>query len=350
MPEERRSLNLVELDAAASPAEVAAELATGGLFGGGKVVIVAEPAFLQSKEDLAGAFARASDMWREGRQREAARRLVALAARFGWSTADLCGESPPPVDEWERKLQPDDGLRARGRRLPARRRPLRRGEEPPGREGRRLRPRGASRARSTARVRPGDHGREGRRSTAAGEAAGRGGVPHHARREERGNLGCQAAGPRADARGMLAGTGKSVDPGAEDRLAALVGTDARALAAEVAKLAAFVGDRRRLASPTWTRWWRAPPPTPSSRSATPSRPATSPGRSVSCAGASPTAPAPTCGWARWPAPSGGCWSSRNGDAWHPAESGSPPSATGAPRSFPPSMPRRWGSASPTGSG
>jgi DNA polymerase-3 subunit delta len=42
---------------------------------------------------------------------------------------------------------------------------------------------------------------------------------------------------------MLAGTGKSVDRGAEDRLAALAGTDARALAAEVAKLAAFVGER-----------------------------------------------------------------------------------------------------------
>ena len=43
---------------------------------------------------------------------------------------------------------------------------------------------------------------------------------------------------------MLAGTGKSIDAGAEARLAALVGTDARSLAAEVAKLATFVGDRK----------------------------------------------------------------------------------------------------------
>src|SRR5512135_2818914 len=51
VPEARRSLNLVELDAAASPAEVAAELSTVGLFGGGKAVLLPEPAFLTSKED-----------------------------------------------------------------------------------------------------------------------------------------------------------------------------------------------------------------------------------------------------------------------------------------------------------
>ncbi|HYG69559.1 MAG TPA: DNA polymerase III subunit delta, partial [Anaeromyxobacteraceae bacterium] len=51
VPEGQRALNLVELDAAASPAEVAAEIATGGLFGGSKVVLVQEPAFLASKED-----------------------------------------------------------------------------------------------------------------------------------------------------------------------------------------------------------------------------------------------------------------------------------------------------------
>ncbi len=81
VPEAQRSLNLVEVDGAAGPGEVAGELGTGGLFGGGKVVLVAEPAFLQSKEDLAGAFAKASDMWREGRQREAARLGPEVALR-----------------------------------------------------------------------------------------------------------------------------------------------------------------------------------------------------------------------------------------------------------------------------
>jgi DNA polymerase-3 subunit delta len=43
---------------------------------------------------------------------------------------------------------------------------------------------------------------------------------------------------------LLAGTGKRVDRGGEGRLAALVGGDARTLAQEVAKLAAYVGDRK----------------------------------------------------------------------------------------------------------
>jgi DNA polymerase-3 subunit delta len=43
---------------------------------------------------------------------------------------------------------------------------------------------------------------------------------------------------------LLAGTGKRVDRGGEDRLAELVGDDARVLASEVAKLSAYVGDRK----------------------------------------------------------------------------------------------------------
>jgi DNA polymerase-3 subunit delta len=246
VPEPQRSLNLVELDAAASPAEVAAELSTGGLFGGGKVVVVGEPAFLQSKEDLAGAFARASDMWREGRQREAARRLVALAARFGWSTSDLCGDSPPPVDEWERKLQPDEGLRPE--------------------DGAFLRDAGRYAGEKNLQAAKDDVAaldallERGLPPgyvlvVAAGKVDGR--LPVVKRLASAGcriTLSVKSEGswdaqrpvlaPLLD--GMLAGTGKSVDRGAEDRLAALVGTDARALAAEVAKLAAFVGDRKEI--------------------------------------------------------------------------------------------------------
>jgi DNA polymerase III subunit delta len=246
VPEGQRSLNLVDLDAAASPAEVAAELSTGGLFGGRKVVVVAEPAFLQSKEDLAGAFARASDMWREGRQREAARRLVTLAARFGWSTSDLCGESPPPVEEWERKLQPDDGLRPE--------------------DGAFLRDAGRYAGEKNLQAAKDD-------VAALDALLERGLPPGHVLVVAAGKVDGRlpvvkrlaAAGCRLtlsvksegswDAQRpvlgpliaeMLAGTGKSVDRGAEDRLAALVGTDVRALAAEVAKLAAFAGDRKEI--------------------------------------------------------------------------------------------------------
>ncbi len=94
MPEAQRALNLVELDAAASPAEVAAEVETRGLFSAGrKVVLVQEPAFLTSKEDLEEAFQKARESWADGRQRDAARRLLALVAKAGFQAADLVPEA-----------------------------------------------------------------------------------------------------------------------------------------------------------------------------------------------------------------------------------------------------------------
>ncbi len=244
VPEDRRSLNVVEVDGAAGPSEVAAELATGGLFGGGKVVLVVEPAFLQSREDLAGAFARAGDMWRDGRQREAARRLLALAARFGWSTADLSGDARPGREEWEEKLQGDAPLRPEDEAF--------------------LVEAGRYAAERNMRSTAGD-------DVAALEALlDRGLPPGHVLLVAAGKVDGRlplvkrlaAAGSRVsvaiesegawDAQRpvlgpllaeLLRGTGKTVDAGGEARLAALVGADARALAAEVAKLASFVGDR-----------------------------------------------------------------------------------------------------------
>src|SRR5512146_3553702 len=94
VPEAQRALNLVLLDAAASPGEVAAEVATGGLFGGGKVVLVQEPAFLASKEDVEASFETARKAWGDGRQRDAVRRLLALVAKGGWAASDLDADEP----------------------------------------------------------------------------------------------------------------------------------------------------------------------------------------------------------------------------------------------------------------
>ncbi len=244
VPEAQRSLNLVEIDGAAGPGEVAAELATGGLFGGAKVVLVVEPAFLQSKEDLGAAFTRASDMWREGRQREAARRLVALAARFGWSTADLAGDAPPRPEEWEEKIQGDAPLRPEDGTFLAE-------------AGRFAGEKKLQAARDDVsalealleRGLPAGHVL----LVAAGKVDGR--LPIVKRIAA---AGCRISlvvasegtwdaqrpviGPLLTE--ILARTGKTVDPGGEARLAALVGADARALAGEVAKLATFVGDRK----------------------------------------------------------------------------------------------------------
>ncbi len=248
VPEAQRALNLVELDAAASPAEVAAEVATGGLFGGGKVVLVQEPAFLSSKEDAQDAFTRAAGMWGEGRQREAARRLLALAAKAGWSAADLDprADPPPDLDAFAKEL----GLSL---------------DEVPGarefvsgaaqlavdRDMKVAKDDASALDAALARGFPAGHVLV----VAAGKVDGRlplvkklaaAGRRVSVQLEKEGTWDAQrlVLGPVLES--LLAGTGKRVDRGGEARLAALVGDDARVLASEVAKLVAYVGDRKTI--------------------------------------------------------------------------------------------------------
>ncbi len=93
-------LNLVTMDAA-SPKEVAAELATMPMFGGRKVVFLRDPEFIASKKGRPDALAKARDAWKANRRKEAARRVLGIAARAGWGLAEL---ETPRVDEWERDL------------------------------------------------------------------------------------------------------------------------------------------------------------------------------------------------------------------------------------------------------
>jgi DNA polymerase-3 subunit delta len=241
VPEAQRALNLVELDAAASPAEVAAEVATGGLFGGGKVVLVQEPAFLASKEDVEASFETARKAWADGRQREATRRLLALAAKGGWDAADLDGEEP---DEKLSKsfakefgFEPDVAfLRAAGKFAIER-------------EMKAAKDDSSALDAALERGFPPGHVLV----VAAGKVDGR--LPlvkKLAAAGRRVTTVLEKEGKWDDQRlvlgpvlaSLLAGTGKRVDPGGEARLAELVGDDARVLASEVAKLAAFVGDRQ----------------------------------------------------------------------------------------------------------
>jgi DNA polymerase-3 subunit delta len=246
VPEAQRALNLVELDAAASPAEVAAEVATGGLFGGGKVVLVQEPAFLTSKEDAQDAFARAAGMWAEGRQREAARRLLALAAKAGWSAADLDPRADPPPDldafakELGLALDEVPGARefvAGAARLAAER------------EMKVAKDDASALDAALARGFPAGHVLV----VAAGKVDGRlplvkklaaAGRRVSLQVEKEGTWDAQrlVLGPVLET--LLAGTGKSVDRAGEARLAALLGGDARVLASELGKLVAYVGDRK----------------------------------------------------------------------------------------------------------
>lgn len=98
-------LNLVTLDAA-SPKDVATELATLPMFGGRKVVLLRDPEFLAPKKGRVDALGKAREAWKANRKKEAARRVLALAARAGWGVGDLdpSVEGAPKPEDWDREL------------------------------------------------------------------------------------------------------------------------------------------------------------------------------------------------------------------------------------------------------
>ncbi len=246
VPEAQRSLNVAELDAAASPAEVAAEIAIGGLFGGGKIVLVQEPAFLTSKEDAQEAFERAAEMWTEGRRREAARRLLALAAKAGWTAADLdpAADPPPDLGAFAKELGLDlDGPQDGRDFVAAAARFAVESEMKVAKDD------AAALDAALAKGFPPGHvlvvaaGKVDGRLPLVKRLAGVGRrVTIQVEKEGRWDAQRPVLGPVIES--LLSGTGKRVDPGGEARLAELVGDDARLLASEVAKLAAYVGDRK----------------------------------------------------------------------------------------------------------
>lgn len=98
-------LNLVTMDAA-SPRDIASELATLPMFGGRKVVFARDPEFLAPKKGRGDALGRARDAWKANRKKEAARRVLAVAARAGWGAGDLdaAKEGAPQPEDWAREL------------------------------------------------------------------------------------------------------------------------------------------------------------------------------------------------------------------------------------------------------
>lgn len=98
-------LNLVTMDTA-SPKEVAAELATLPMFGGRKVVFLRDPEFLAPKKGRVDALGKAREAWKANRKKEAARRVLGLAARAGWGVGDLdvSVEGAPKPGDWDREL------------------------------------------------------------------------------------------------------------------------------------------------------------------------------------------------------------------------------------------------------
>jgi DNA polymerase-3 subunit delta len=249
VPEAQRDLNQVELDAAASPGEIAAELATRGLFAGPtsrKVVLVFEPAFLASREDASGAFERAREQWEKGRQRDGARRLLALAAKAGWRAEDLLPDAPggPGAADWKSELGIAVGAEGAEFIAAAARFAVER-------ELKASRDDASPLEAALARGLPPGHVLV----IVAGKVDGR--LPlvkklaQAGRRvsltiEKEGAWGEERLVLRPVLASLLAGTGKRIDAEAEARLAERVGEDARTLASEVAKLVAYAGDRPQI--------------------------------------------------------------------------------------------------------
>ncbi|HVO18348.1 MAG TPA: DNA polymerase III subunit delta [Anaeromyxobacter sp.] len=248
VPEGARALNLVELDAATAPDEVAAELATPGLFGGGKVVLVQEPAFLTAREDAGEAFASAARVFAEGRQREGARRLLALAARSGVASRALVpGPDGKLTPEGKSALAAGLGVEldaaggsfvdAAARYAAERELKVAKGDDA-----------GALDA-ALARGLPPGHvllvaaGKVDGRLPLVKKLAAAGGRASTALAQE-GPWGSQRPVLGPVLASLLAGTGKRVDRGGEAALVERVGEDARVLAQEVEKLRAYVGDRK----------------------------------------------------------------------------------------------------------
>jgi DNA polymerase-3 subunit delta len=108
LPEASAGLNFAVLDAA-SPREVAQELATLPLFPGRKVVLVRDPEFLAPKKGRGDALGKAREAWKAGKRKEGARRLLALAARAGWGADQLdpSASGAPSVEAWKEELNVD---------------------------------------------------------------------------------------------------------------------------------------------------------------------------------------------------------------------------------------------------
>jgi DNA polymerase III subunit delta len=100
VPNAAAGLNLVTADGL-SPKEIASELATLPLFPGRKVVLVRDPEWLAPKKGRVDALGKSKEAWKLNRRKEAARRVLAIAARAGWGPREL---DPADPDAWEREL------------------------------------------------------------------------------------------------------------------------------------------------------------------------------------------------------------------------------------------------------
>jgi len=105
VPDASIGLNLSILDGA-SPRDVANDLATLPLFPGRKVVLVRDPEFVAPKKGRGDPLVKPKEAWVAGKRKEAARRILALAARAGWGVSELdpTRSGSPSPEAWAEEL------------------------------------------------------------------------------------------------------------------------------------------------------------------------------------------------------------------------------------------------------
>jgi DNA polymerase-3 subunit delta len=238
VPEAQRSLNVVQLDSLASNRRVADEVSTLPMFRGTKVVVVQPAEFLAPKRAQGDAFERPRKLWEEGKQKEAARRLLGLAARAGFP---LEGLGQRTLGDWEaaglRMSSADRGWTQAAIELAERE-----GLAVPDSDTRAL-------EELLARGLPPKHhlvlaAEEVERASSIFQACLALGqeIPRVLPSTQTGPRSREASLSGLSAE-LLAPLGKRLEPAAERTLVARVGEDARALASELMKLASYVGDR-----------------------------------------------------------------------------------------------------------
>src|SRR5260221_7509553 len=89
VPEKDRALNLVLMDASAGAREIASHLVTIAMFAAPKAVLVEGADAFAEEVDAEKELSRARDLWQGKRQRDGARRLLKLVRPAGWGAAEI---------------------------------------------------------------------------------------------------------------------------------------------------------------------------------------------------------------------------------------------------------------------
>jgi DNA polymerase-3 subunit delta len=106
VPLKERALNLIVLDASAGAREIVSHLATVAMFPSPKAVIVEGAESFAEEVDAAAELARARDLWQAKRPRDAARRLLKLVRSAGWGALELGfgGKSGASAAKWRKEI------------------------------------------------------------------------------------------------------------------------------------------------------------------------------------------------------------------------------------------------------